>query len=92
MLLRKYKHIYFKDPDVDGDVEVRRVIDVEWKVMRPARDSQYNVVTQLVERNDVQEQEDDYEGYIVIPHFHLTGGYSTLGLSPLGRTHTVIID
>ena len=38
--------------------------------MRPARDSQYNVVTQLVEHNDVQEQEDDYEGYLINSELH----------------------
>ena len=44
---------------MDGNVEVRRVVDVEWKVLRPVRESQYNAMTQLVERNGVQEQDDE---------------------------------
>lgn len=70
LLKHKYSLIYFKDPEVEGGVEVRRVVDVEWKIMRPARDSQYNLVTQLVERDGIIDHDDELIGYIINDELH----------------------
>jgi hypothetical protein len=56
----KYNFIFFTDPDVEGEVELQGIVGIEWKVMRPARDSKYIVVTQLVERNGVAAGDDDH--------------------------------
>jgi hypothetical protein len=71
LLLPKYNFIFFTDPDVEGEVELRRIVGIEWKVMRPARDSQYNVVTQLVERNGVAAEDDDgFIAYLINEELH----------------------
>jgi hypothetical protein len=71
LLLPKYNFIFFTDPDVEGEVELRRIVGIEWKVMRPARNSQYNVVTQLVERNGVAAEDDDgFIAYLINEELH----------------------
>jgi hypothetical protein len=52
------------DPDVEGDVELRRIVGIEWKIMRPARDSQ------LVERNGHPEVEEEYMAYLINEELH----------------------
>lgn len=42
--------MYFIDPEGDGDVEVRRIVDVEWQTAKAGRgnNSKYTVVTQII--------------------------------------------
>jgi hypothetical protein len=72
-LMGKYKFLYFIDPDGDnGAIEVRRVVDIEWQLRRAGGTvSKYNVVTQLVSKDEeAVEGDEDYIPYEINEALH----------------------
>jgi hypothetical protein len=75
LLIGKYKFLYFLD-DPDGEnetTEVCRVVDIEWQLRRGTGSvSRYNIVTQLVFRNEeiVVVGDDDYVPYEINDALH----------------------
>jgi hypothetical protein len=70
----KYKFLYFLDPDGDDNsIEVRRIVDIEWQLRgrMAGAVSKYNVVTQLVLRNEeVVAEDEDYVPYEINDALH----------------------
>jgi hypothetical protein len=66
-LQRKYRHINFKDTDVD-DGETRTVIDIEWKnkvTGRHRQPAQFALQTQLVAEDGIELTDDTIEPYYI---------------------------